>query len=193
MRIVRKPSRSYAFSLIELLVTLSIASIIMAIAVPAWNSYNTRMIVLTNANEIATELREARNNALRSGYYSYFKYEVSRNKKTYYSTRTIGKMLNVTVQNGVPYGGGNSWSGSSVTPILDKKRNLDSRVDLYADVKSGSALNSVSLPFDTDGRVTTTTTIQGFTAVGNDYVIYVGCGSYRIPIKISKIGSVVVG
>ena len=32
-----------------------------------------------------------------------------------------------------------------------------------------------------------------FTKVDNNYVIYVGRGSYRIPVKVTKIGSVVVG
>ncbi len=193
MRIVRRPWRSYAFSLIELLIALSIGAIIMAIAVPSWNSYNNRMIVLTNANEFAAELREARNNALRSGYDMFFRYSVSKNIKTYYSKRNIGKAASISITRGVPVGGGAAWSYSEVNAVFDKKRTLDSRVDLYADATSASALTSAKLRFDTDGRVSSTEDNSGFTKVDNNYVIYVGRGSYRIPVKVTKIGSVVVG
>lgn len=193
MLIVRRPSRSYAFSLIELLITLSIGAIIMAIAVPSWNSYNTRMVVLTNANEFAAELREARNNALRSGYDMYFRYSSSKNGKFYYSKRNIGKASSISITRGVPVGGGASWSYTEVNAVFDKKRTLDARVDLYADATSASALTSAKLRFDTNGRVNPLKGDSGFTQVGNNYVIYVGRGSYRIPVKVTKIGSVVVG
>lgn len=192
MLIVRRPSRSYAFSLIELLITLSIGAIIMAIAVPSWNSYNTRMVVLTNANEFAAELREARNNALRSGYDMYFRYSSSKNGKIYYSKRNVGRASGIGLTNGVP-NGNCDWSYSDVEAVFDKKRTLDARVDLYADATSASALTSAKLRFDTDGRVNPFKGDSGFTQVGNNYVIYVGRGSYRIPVKVTKIGSVVVG
>ncbi len=192
MRIVRRPLRSYAFSLIELLVTLAIGAVIMAIAVPSWNSYNTRMIVLTNANEFAAELREARNNSLRSGYDMFFRYSASGKNKIYYSKRNVGKASSIGLTNGVP-NWNSAWSSSDVEAVFDKRRRLNARVDLYADAASASALTSARLRFDTDGRISSTEDNQGFTKVGNTYVIYVGCGSYRIPIKITKIGSVMVG
>ena len=192
MLIVRRPSRSYAFSLIELLITLSIGAIIMAIAVPSWNSYNTRMVVLTNANEFAAELREARNNSLRSGYDVVFRYSASGKNKIYYSKRNVGRASGIGLTNGVP-NGNCGWGYSDVEAVFDKRRRLNARVDLYADAASALALTSARLRFDTNGRIGSIEDNQGFTKVGNTYIIYVGCGSYRIPIKITKIGSVMVG
>ncbi|MGM9999477.1 MAG: Tfp pilus assembly protein FimT/FimU [Candidatus Bruticola sp.] len=191
MRVLTRRSRSYAFSLAELMVVISVASLLIAIVAPAWNSYNTRLMVLTSANEVVTELRNARENAFRTGTFTYFRYSVkSSKKKTYYAYRRNTRLSSLGLTNGV-LNGSAGWGGTEMTDsLISKVRTLDRRCDFYSSATATSALSSAYLEFENDGSVSGK---SGFTKSGNDYVIYVGSGGYCVPITVSPVGRITVG
>ncbi|MGM9992978.1 MAG: Tfp pilus assembly protein FimT/FimU [Candidatus Bruticola sp.] len=191
MRVLTKRSRFYAFSLIELMVVISVASLLIAIVAPAWSSYNTRLMVLTNANEVAAELRNAREKAFRSGYFVYFYYQYNSSKrKTYYSYCRTARLSYINLSNGVLTGNA-GWGGNAVTnSLLSKVHVLDRRCDFYSSATATSALSNAYISFDIDGSVFDT---SGYVKSGDNYVIYVGSGGYCVPITISPIGRITVG
>jgi prepilin-type N-terminal cleavage/methylation domain-containing protein len=52
------------FTLVEFLVVFSIAAVIIAVAFPALNTFNTNQILKSSALELKTNLRQAQNNAM---------------------------------------------------------------------------------------------------------------------------------
>lgn len=59
--------KKYGFTLIELMVTISIAGILMAIAVPNFQTFMQNSRITTQANEFLTALNYARSEAVKRG------------------------------------------------------------------------------------------------------------------------------
>ncbi len=57
-------NRQYGFSLLELMVTLAIMAIVMAVAVPSFRSLQSSIRITTTANNLAAGLKDARSKAL---------------------------------------------------------------------------------------------------------------------------------
>lgn len=52
------------FTIVEFLVVFSISAILIAVALPALNTFNTNQVLKATAQELKTNLRQAQNNAL---------------------------------------------------------------------------------------------------------------------------------
>jgi len=61
------PSQSTGFTIIELLVAMTIASVMMAIAIPAFNDFTTQRRMAANVNSLVGAVNYARNEATRLG------------------------------------------------------------------------------------------------------------------------------
>ena len=64
---VNKLSNDSGFTLIELMITVSIAAILLGIAIPSFTSTITSNRLTTNANELVTALNLARSEAIKRG------------------------------------------------------------------------------------------------------------------------------
>lgn len=174
--------RHRAYTMIELLVVISVMAIMAAIVLPNWHYNYLHTIMFTSANELAEDIRYCRLMGLEAERQSIFMYSSYKQIAECYLENP--DLRNVT---GSSSGGnGQSW-GYTTNKVTMKTTKLDSAVHLSADRNGSSVPNQVSLQFREGGNPTLS---SGFVTEGNDYVIYVACTgiSSSIPVRCSKRG-----
>lgn len=115
----RSGLRARGFTLMELVITLIVAGILLAIAIPNFNQLINSHRLLTVTNDVVSELNEARLEAIKLNSYT----QLCSNDQASNTTDTLGAACGTHL--GAVYEQINSGGGVTATPLLQPTQEID--------------------------------------------------------------------